>query len=262
MLTFIALLATYGVALIIRKKWGKQIRQNALLRDTDLSFSGLIGALAISAAIVVVVSASSFGMQVMESVLGEEEVAYAQTQVMEAETGEENQSGTESSEAIPEEDSEEASDQPIETSEIADTQPLETKPIVKGSDDTTKVSTTEVREDTSPVQPAPTQAPTQAPTLPEPSSKFADGVYTGTGYGFKGPITVSVSVASGQISSVEVTDQREDRKWFLRAYSGVVKSVLSAQSAEVDTVSGATFSSRGIIDGVAEALDRARAAAQ
>lgn len=258
MLTFIALLATYGVALIIRKKWGKQIGQNALLRDTDLSFSGLIGALAISAAIVVVVSASSYGMQVMASVLGEEEVAYAQTQVMEAETGAENQPGTESLEAIPEEDSEEASDQPIETSEIADTQPLETKPLVKGSDDSTKVTTTEVKVDTPPVP----LAPTQAPTMPEPSSQFADGVYTGTGYGFKGPITVSVSIASGQISSVEVTDQREDRKWFLRAYSGVVKSVLSAQSADVDTVSGATFSSRGIIDGVAEALERARAAVQ
>lgn len=93
-------------------------------------------------------------------------------------------------------------------------------------------------------------------------SQYADGSYSGTGYGFRGPITVAVQVAGGEISSVEVTDQQDDRKWFERAYSAVAQEILSVQSANVDTVSGATFSSRGIIDGAAAALEQARAAAQ
>lgn len=92
------------------------------------------------------------------------------------------------------------------------------------------------------------------------SSEYADGTYSGTGTGFRGPITVAVQVAGGVISKVEVTDQQDDRKWFERAYSGVVQSILSAQGTNVDTVSGATYSSHGIIDGAAAALEQARAA--
>ena len=86
------------------------------------------------------------------------------------------------------------------------------------------------------------------------SSLPADGVYTGTGTGLRGEIKVSVTVSGGRISAIEVLSYEDDEQFFTRAESGVIDSVIAAQSAEVDAVSGATFSSNGIMEAVANAL--------
>jgi len=85
-----------------------------------------------------------------------------------------------------------------------------------------------------------------------------DGVYSGVGYGFRGAITVEVTFKNETITKVEVVEHREDRKWFTRANNTIPDSIVEAQSTEVDTVSGATFSSIGIIDGAQAAIDSAR----
>ena len=91
--------------------------------------------------------------------------------------------------------------------------------------------------------------------------QYADGTYTGTGDGLRGEINVSVTVENGLISDITVLSHRDDLEFFRKAQNGVVADILKQQTADVDTVSGATFSSKGIIDAVAEALDMGRLAA-
>ncbi len=89
------------------------------------------------------------------------------------------------------------------------------------------------------------------------SGIYADGTYEGSGRGFRGTITVSVVVSGGKITSVDVVSYRDDRPYFKRAYSRISDDVISSQSADVDAVSGATYSSRGLINAVADALSKA-----
>lgn len=86
------------------------------------------------------------------------------------------------------------------------------------------------------------------------ASGIADGVYEGTGTGFKGNMTVEVTVKDQQITAIEVTQTNDDAKWFDRAYNTVVSNIIKSQTADVDSVSGATYSSMGIKEGVANAL--------
>jgi uncharacterized protein with FMN-binding domain len=87
-------------------------------------------------------------------------------------------------------------------------------------------------------------------------SIYNDGIFTGTAEAFRGDMTVQVDIEDGIIKSVEVVNHSDDRRWFNRAI-GVINTIISTQSAEVDTVTGATYSSKGIINGTKEALDSA-----
>lgn len=82
-----------------------------------------------------------------------------------------------------------------------------------------------------------------------------DSIYTGTGQGRNGTITVNVTVSSGQITDIEITGENETPKYFSRAKS-VINSILSAQSTEVDAVTGATISAEGIKAAVEDALEQ------
>ena len=83
---------------------------------------------------------------------------------------------------------------------------------------------------------------------------FADGVYTGTGNGFRGATNVTVTVENGEITDITVNSYSDDEQFFSRAENGVISSVIKSQSTDVDAVSGATFSSNGIKEAVADAL--------
>ena len=85
-------------------------------------------------------------------------------------------------------------------------------------------------------------------------SRVADGTYTGSGTGFRGETVVSVTVKNGQITSVTVTSYSDDEKYFSRAETQVISEIIANQTASVDAVSGATFSSNGIMEAVADAL--------
>ena len=90
------------------------------------------------------------------------------------------------------------------------------------------------------------------------SQKYKDGTYTGTGIGFNGGTTkVSVTIADGKITNIETLSNGDDRQYFGRASGTIIKEILSKQSTSVDTVSGATFSSKGIISAVKDALSQA-----
>ena len=87
-----------------------------------------------------------------------------------------------------------------------------------------------------------------------PATRYADGMYTGSGNGFRGVISAQVTVEGGRITDVTILSSSDDRDFFQRAQNGVIPAVLQAQSVNVSAVSGATYSSRGILEAVADAL--------
>ena len=89
------------------------------------------------------------------------------------------------------------------------------------------------------------------------SGGFEDGVYEGSGIGFRGWMTVRVVVEGRRIVQVDVIKTGDDREWLDRARAGVIPRIIQAQSAEVDGVTGATYSSLGIKRAVADALNQA-----
>lgn len=107
----------------------------------------------------------------------------------------------------------------------------------------------------------PTETPAQeeavTPTQ-EPQAKGAfdlkDGIYQGTGTGYRGEIMVSVKIQDQSADAIEILSHSDDEAFFNRAKEGVINSILSAQKLDVDTVTGATYSSRGIIQAVKNAL--------
>ena len=86
------------------------------------------------------------------------------------------------------------------------------------------------------------------------NGKYADGVYTGTGTGFRGETSVTVTVENGEITDITVNSYKDDQQFFSRAESGVISAIIQSQDTDVDAVSGATFSSNGIKEAVADAL--------
>ena len=85
---------------------------------------------------------------------------------------------------------------------------------------------------------------------------YPDGVYQGTGMGRNGEIVLSVTVIDGKIASIEVVSQSETPKYWQEAVS-LLDMIISANSAEIDGVSGATLSSDGIKAAVDDALRKA-----
>lgn len=86
---------------------------------------------------------------------------------------------------------------------------------------------------------------------------YKDGTYTGSARGYGGTVTMSVTIKDGLISSVDVVSAANEDAAYWNATLGLIDNILAAQSAEIDCVSGATFSSNGLLNAVKEALDQA-----
>ena len=104
-----------------------------------------------------------------------------------------------------------------------------------------------------------TPEPTAAPEPTEiPGAGYKDGTYTGTGEGFNGPITVTITVSQGNIVSASY-DGEDDEPEFSDAWNSIYEQVLGRQSADgIDTVSGATYSSNGLIQAFQSAISQAK----
>ena len=95
---------------------------------------------------------------------------------------------------------------------------------------------------------------TEAAVVLDGAFDLADGTYEGSANGFSGKIKVSVVIKNQTIRSINILSNSDDAAFFNRAKEGVTASILAKQSTDVDTVSGATYSSRGIINAVKDAL--------
>lgn len=81
--------------------------------------------------------------------------------------------------------------------------------------------------------------------------------YTGEGQGMNGKITATVTIEDGKITDVAFDHEGETEGISDPAFEQMPQRFIDAQSANVDVVSGATYTSEGMIDAVAEALEKA-----
>lgn len=98
---------------------------------------------------------------------------------------------------------------------------------------------------------------TVTPTTEVPADGYVDGTYTGSGTGFGGTITVQVTVSNHKIASINILDASSETASYFANAQGVISRIISSQSPNVDAVSGATYSSNGIISAVQSALAQA-----
>lgn len=86
---------------------------------------------------------------------------------------------------------------------------------------------------------------------------YKNGTYEGSGTGYGGTITVQVTMEDDTITAVSVVSAPGEDSAYLSQGENVISSILSKQSTDVDTISGATFSSTGILEAVNDALSKA-----
>lgn len=81
-----------------------------------------------------------------------------------------------------------------------------------------------------------------------------DGTYKGSANGYGGKVTVNVTVSKKTMTTIDVVSAPGETDSFFQRAKGVIDEMLTAQSTDVDVVSGATYSSNGIIGAVKNAL--------
>ena len=87
-----------------------------------------------------------------------------------------------------------------------------------------------------------------------PKLPYADGVYVGSSRGYGGAVRVQVTMENGSITEAEILDASHETKQFLRRAKRLLTTVVETQSWKVDAVSEATYTSRGILGAVQNAL--------
>ena len=86
-----------------------------------------------------------------------------------------------------------------------------------------------------------------------------DGAFLGTAQGYGGPVTVRVTIENGYIDSLEIVSAENEDAPYLDQTRRLLTDVVNANTSAVDTVSGATFTSAGILNGATEALQKSNA---
>ena len=81
-----------------------------------------------------------------------------------------------------------------------------------------------------------------------------DGTYKGSANGYGGKVTVNVTVSKKTMTAIDVVSAPGETDSFFQRAKGVIDEMLTAQNTDVDVVSGATYSSNGIIGAVKNAL--------
>lgn len=101
------------------------------------------------------------------------------------------------------------------------------------------------------------QGSTSTPTTSVPAGGYKDGTYQGSGTGFGGTITVQVTISGGKIAAIDILSASGETGSYFASAKGVISKMISDQTPNVDAVSGATYSSNGIIQAVQNALSKA-----
>lgn len=83
-----------------------------------------------------------------------------------------------------------------------------------------------------------------------------DGTYEGAAEGYNGDITVSVAVQNGAVTDISIVEEKETPQYLQRAKE-IIQTIINGQSLEVDGITGATYSSKGIQNAVYNALQDA-----
>ncbi|AWB46522.1 FMN-binding protein [Paenibacillus sp. CAA11] len=91
------------------------------------------------------------------------------------------------------------------------------------------------------------------------SGQYKDGTYEGTGDGLKHKIKVSVEIKDEKINSIKVLEHKETESMIQAAVDNSIPEIIEKQGTQgIDVVSGASGSSKGVIDAVSDALSKAK----
>ena len=89
------------------------------------------------------------------------------------------------------------------------------------------------------------------------SANYKDGTYTGEADGFGGTIQVEVKIEKSKNAEINVISAEKEDGAYLSMAKDMIPKIIEAQSADIDTISGATFSSTGIKNASEQALEKA-----
>lgn len=131
-------------------------------------------------------------------------------------------------------------------------QKTETAKSEENADSTENADGTENTDSTDNIE-----KPDSADSTDTADQVYKDGTYTGDGQGFGGNIQVQITIADDTLTDIQVVSAEKEDSAYLSQGKAVIDRILEAQSTDVDTVSGATFSSTGILMAVEDALGKA-----
>lgn len=120
-----------------------------------------------------------------------------------------------------------------------------------------ELETTQLQKENLQAAAASNTADTAASGAAEAEGQYVDGTYDGEADGFGGTIAVEVTVEGGQITDLAITSADGEDSAYLSNAEAIIPKIIEAQSADVDTISGATFSSTGIRNAAQEAIEKA-----
>ena len=96
-----------------------------------------------------------------------------------------------------------------------------------------------------------------APVQATQAGTYTPGTYTGVGAGKNGDITVEVTFSAEKIESIRIVSHTETPSLSDAAIEQIPAKIVESQSLGVDAVSGATYTSDGIVEAVADAVKQA-----
>jgi uncharacterized protein with FMN-binding domain len=88
---------------------------------------------------------------------------------------------------------------------------------------------------------------------------YTPGAYEGTGSGYRGPIHVRIQTSAAGIEDIVIVSHQESNYPGLAAMEELLEQVLETGETDLDAISGATYSSRGFLQAVEDALGKASA---
>jgi uncharacterized protein with FMN-binding domain len=86
---------------------------------------------------------------------------------------------------------------------------------------------------------------------------YTPGAYEGTGNGYRGPIHVRIQISAAGIEDIAIVSHQESSFPGLAAMEELLEQVLETGESDLDAISGATYSSRGFLQAVEDALEKA-----
>lgn len=117
----------------------------------------------------------------------------------------------------------------------------------------------EVQNKVQPATPATPATPARETQTTQSQGIYKDGVYTGEAVGYRPGLVVEVTVKNGRIADIQVVSHNEKgQRFYGPPIATIPPAIIESQSTQVDTVSGATYTSKGIMDAVENALKAAK----
>ncbi|MCB2292241.1 FMN-binding protein [Clostridium algoriphilum] len=87
---------------------------------------------------------------------------------------------------------------------------------------------------------------------------YKEGTYEGTAQGHIGPIKVQILTDKYNIKQIKIMEQQETPVIGEIVYKEIPKRVIKANTSKVEVVSGATYTSKGLIKAIGNGLDKAK----